>query len=200
VVPLDERPCDHWRLGRGPNSRRGTFAIAGLLALGGCSGSIAGEAGLTRTADGQPRGLAGTPVYVLPATTNVTERINASCDSAIMRYAQTKAEMTRLQAAAASVHATPFQRAATRDSLTALMAARLPDPESLVPQLSSAQSRIDSLGHFAVAPLAHGRYFVVVPGLGWAGAAVAHSRVPITLTPGSAAGACTAIGATYWTR
>jgi hypothetical protein len=170
------------------------------LAIGGCSGSIVGEAALTRTADGQPRGLAGTPVYVLPATTRVTERINASCDSAIMRYAQIKDEMTRLQAAAANVHTTPSQRDATRDSLTALMAARLPDPESLVPQLSSAQSRIDSVGHFVVAPLQPGRYFVVVPGLGWTAAAVAHSRVAVTLTPGSAAGACTAIGATYWIR
>jgi hypothetical protein len=161
------------------------------LGITGCRGRITGSAATVVRSDGRPTELAGTPVYLVPATSEVMVRLAPACDST-MEYAEFQFRRNELARRSA--------KEGPSNPTSPGVPAEFPrDPERLVPTLARARTQIDSRNQYAFESVPRGRYFVVGERIGWAAVEVGHGTARASLA-GSVAGACTAVGAPGWSR
>jgi hypothetical protein len=163
-----------------------------LVAMAGCVGSVSGDVSTTtRSAAETSSALAGTRVDLIPATVDNLMRLSQACDSASIWRDRYRAEYERLKraemadAAIASLY---------RDTLAHLPSASASEPDSLVSWLSTHESQIDAKGHFKVASVPAGQYFVVAAGIGWKEVVVGRLGARVDLRIGQLLTPCGALG------
>lgn len=179
-----------------------TFAACGAV-----SGDVAATGDLSKTVGA----LAGSKVYLVPATIeNVTE-LAKRCDLADEWYNRSRGEHARLIAMRA-LHADSAAASAKRspevarrhlhaaslyaDSLSHLPVAPPTDPDSLVTRMSTRSTTLDRHGHYAFSRIPPGQYFVVTPGVGWTGTVVGRLPVRLDIRLSRLESACAALGKT----
>ena len=80
------------------------------------------------------------------------------------------------------------------DTLARLPSASPGEPDSLVRRLSTRESKIDAKGHFELARVPAGQYFVVAAGVGWKEVVVGRLGARVDLRIGRLLTPCGALG------
>jgi hypothetical protein len=180
--------------------------LAGALAA--CGGSVSGNV-VARQSE-TTRELAGTELYLVAASVENVTALGKACVAArdwYDRYRDERARLIATQRAHGDSASWNDGRRSERtrgnhlrlaalyqDSLSLLPSPPDDSVDSVATRMSSATAAIDDRGHYSTPRVRSGKYFVVLPGLGWAGADVHQWGVRLDLPLVKLQPACVAVG------